>query len=92
MTIRGVGVWQCNLYPFLFFCGRELGLGLLVDRLEVVTLQSQLPKGLPVQSYAEKLQLPVHLWPNIGPCEHFDVGVVASFGRLLSEDLILKFP
>ncbi|KAJ6662933.1 hypothetical protein lerEdw1_011137 [Lerista edwardsae] len=71
---------------------RELGRGLLVDRLEVVTLQSQLPKGLPVQRYAEKLQLPVHLWPNIGPCEHFDVGVVASFGRLLSEDLILKFP
>ncbi|XP_066491466.1 methionyl-tRNA formyltransferase, mitochondrial [Tiliqua scincoides] len=71
---------------------RELGPRLLVDRLEVVTLQSQLPRGLPVQRYAEQLQLPVHLWPDTGPCGHFDVGVVASFGRLLSEDLILKFP
>ncbi|XP_062998731.1 methionyl-tRNA formyltransferase, mitochondrial [Elgaria multicarinata webbii] len=71
---------------------REPRPGLLVDHLEVVTLQSQLPKGLPVKNCAEQLHLPIHLWPDVGPCEHFDVGVVASFGRLLSEDLILKFP
>ncbi|XP_060116161.1 methionyl-tRNA formyltransferase, mitochondrial [Heteronotia binoei] len=71
---------------------REPGLDPLVDRLEVVTLPSQLPKGHSVKNYAEQFQLPVHLWPDIGHCEHFDVGVVASFGRLLSEDLILKFP
>nr|XP_060611600.1 methionyl-tRNA formyltransferase, mitochondrial [Anolis sagrei ordinatus] len=64
----------------------------LVDHLEVVTLPSKMPKGLPVENTAEQLQLPIHLWPDIGPCEHFDVGVVASFGRLLSEELILKFP
>ncbi|KAL8197446.1 UNVERIFIED_CONTAM: hypothetical protein K2H54_025013 [Gekko kuhli] len=71
---------------------REPGPDPLVDRLEVVTLPSQQPKGHAVKNYAEQFQLPVHLWPDIGPCEHFDVGVVASFGRLLSDDLILKFP
>ncbi|XP_061451631.1 methionyl-tRNA formyltransferase, mitochondrial isoform X2 [Rhineura floridana] len=71
---------------------REPRSDLLLDHLEVVTLQSQLSKGLPVNNYAEQLQLPIHLWPDVGPCEDFDVGVVASFGRLLSEDLILKFP
>nr|XP_056721681.1 methionyl-tRNA formyltransferase, mitochondrial [Euleptes europaea] len=71
---------------------RELGPDPIVDRLEVVTLQSHLPKGHAVKNYAEQFRLPVHLWPDIGPCGHFDVGVVASFGRLLSEDLILKFP
>ncbi|XP_054858871.1 methionyl-tRNA formyltransferase, mitochondrial [Eublepharis macularius] len=71
---------------------RELGPDPLVNRLEVVTLQSQLPKGHAVKNYAEQFQLPIRLWPDIGPCDDFDVGVVASFGRLLSEDLILKFP
>ncbi|KAF7239531.1 Methionyl-tRNA formyltransferase, mitochondrial [Varanus komodoensis] len=66
--------------------------GPLVDCLEVVTLQSRLAKGLPVQNCAEQFQLPVHLWPDVGLCKHFDVGVVASFGRMLSEDLILSFP
>ncbi|XP_015282633.1 PREDICTED: methionyl-tRNA formyltransferase, mitochondrial-like [Gekko japonicus] len=71
---------------------REPGPDPLVDRLEVVTLPSQLPKGHAVKNYADQFLLPVHLWPDIGPCEHFDVGVVASFGCLLSEDIILKFP
>ncbi|XP_069841638.1 methionyl-tRNA formyltransferase, mitochondrial isoform X2 [Dendropsophus ebraccatus] len=64
----------------------------VVGRLEVVSLPSLLPKGLPVANYATDKGLPFHEWPDIGPCEQFDVGVVASFGRLLSEDLILKFP
>ncbi|XP_078237185.1 methionyl-tRNA formyltransferase, mitochondrial-like [Pogona vitticeps] len=63
-----------------------------LDHLEVVTVQPQLPKGLPVKNYAEQSQLPVHFWPDVASCEHFDVGVVASFGHLLHEDLILKFP
>ncbi|XP_044300935.1 methionyl-tRNA formyltransferase, mitochondrial [Varanus komodoensis] len=71
---------------------REPRFGPLVDCLEVVTLQSRLAKGLPVQNCAEQFQLPVHLWPDVGLCKHFDVGVVASFGRMLSEDLILSFP
>ncbi|XP_038622916.1 methionyl-tRNA formyltransferase, mitochondrial [Tachyglossus aculeatus] len=63
----------------------------LIEKLEVVTLPSCLPKGLPVKNYAVQAQLPVHEWPSVGSGE-FDVGVVASFGRLLSEDLILRFP
>ncbi|KAM6426262.1 methionyl-tRNA formyltransferase, mitochondrial isoform 2-T2 [Liasis olivaceus] len=64
----------------------------LVDHLEVVTLPANPSKGLPVKKYAEHFQLPIHIWPDVGACENFDIGVVASFGRLLSEDLILKFP
>ncbi|XP_057287006.1 methionyl-tRNA formyltransferase, mitochondrial [Pezoporus wallicus] len=64
----------------------------LVSRLEVVTLPSRLPGDLPVRSCARELQLPVHEWPHTGPAGQFDVGVVASFGRLLSEELILQFP
>ncbi|KAL2300715.1 hypothetical protein Nmel_013602 [Mimus melanotis] len=64
----------------------------IVSRLEVVTLPSPLPGDLPVRRCARELQLPVHEWPHTGPVGQFDVGVVASFGRLLSEDLILQFP
>ncbi|OCT89819.1 methionyl-tRNA formyltransferase, mitochondrial [Xenopus laevis] len=64
----------------------------IIGRLEVVTLPTYLPKGLPVKNYAVNHGIPFHVWPQTGQCEQFDVGVVASFGRLLSEDLILKFP
>nr|XP_048722966.1 methionyl-tRNA formyltransferase, mitochondrial isoform X3 [Caretta caretta] len=64
----------------------------LIDRLEVVTLPSPLPRGLPVKNCTKQFQLPTHEWPDTGPNGQFDVGVVASFGRLLSEDLILQFP
>ncbi|XP_012583979.1 PREDICTED: LOW QUALITY PROTEIN: methionyl-tRNA formyltransferase, mitochondrial [Condylura cristata] len=63
----------------------------LIEKLEVVTVPSPSPKGLPVKQYAVQSQLPVYEWPDVGPGE-YDVGVVASFGRLLSEALILKFP
>ncbi|XP_006831911.1 PREDICTED: methionyl-tRNA formyltransferase, mitochondrial [Chrysochloris asiatica] len=63
----------------------------LIDTLEVVTVPSPSPTGLPVKRYAVQSQLPVYEWPDVGPGE-YDVGVVASFGRLLSEALILKFP
>ncbi|NXX45930.1 FMT protein, partial [Tricholaema leucomelas] len=71
---------------------REPSENSLVSRLEVVTLPSRLPGHLPVRSCAQELQLPVHEWPDTGPVGQFDVGVVASFGRLLSEELILQFP
>ncbi|KAM5242008.1 methionyl-tRNA formyltransferase, mitochondrial isoform 2-T2 [Hipposideros larvatus] len=63
----------------------------LIEKLEVVTIPSPSPKGLPVKQYAVQSQLPVYEWPDVGSGE-YDVGVVASFGRLLSEALILKFP
>ncbi|XP_069481200.1 methionyl-tRNA formyltransferase, mitochondrial isoform X3 [Ambystoma mexicanum] len=65
---------------------------LLIENLEVVTLPSLLPKGLPVKNYAVQYGLQTHEWPNVGLCNQFDVGVVASFGRLLPEELILQFP
>ncbi|OXB68969.1 hypothetical protein ASZ78_003438 [Callipepla squamata] len=71
---------------------RDPSRDVLVSRLEVVTLPSRLPGELPVKGCARELQLPVHEWPQTGPVGQFDVGVVASFGRLLSEDLILQFP
>ncbi|KAM8972320.1 methionyl-tRNA formyltransferase, mitochondrial [Pelodytes ibericus] len=64
----------------------------VVGRLEVVTLPSSLPKGLPVRNYAADHGITVHEWPDTGICSQFDVGAVASFGRLLSEDLIGQFP
>ncbi|XP_037358616.1 LOW QUALITY PROTEIN: methionyl-tRNA formyltransferase, mitochondrial [Talpa occidentalis] len=63
----------------------------LIEKLEVVTVPSLSPKGLPVKQYAVQSQFPVYEWPDVGSGE-YDVGVVASFGRLLSEALILKFP
>ncbi|EHA98483.1 Methionyl-tRNA formyltransferase, mitochondrial [Heterocephalus glaber] len=63
----------------------------LIEKLEVVTVPSPSPKGVPVKQYAVQSQLPVYEWPVVGSGE-YDVGVVASFGRLLSEALILKFP
>ncbi|NXP83287.1 FMT protein, partial [Ramphastos sulfuratus] len=77
---------QCLVHP------REPSEDSLVSRLEVVTLPSRLPGDLPVRSCAQELQLPIHEWPHTGPAGQFDVGVVASFGRLLSEELILQFP
>ncbi|XP_054985167.1 methionyl-tRNA formyltransferase, mitochondrial [Sorex araneus] len=63
----------------------------LIERLEVVTVPCRSARGLPVKQFAEQSQLLVHEWPEVGSGD-YDVGVVASFGRLLSEDLILKFP
>uniref|UniRef100_A0A8C3VQD7 Methionyl-tRNA formyltransferase, mitochondrial n=1 Tax=Catagonus wagneri TaxID=51154 RepID=A0A8C3VQD7_9CETA len=63
----------------------------LIEKLEVVTVPSPSPKGLPVKQFAVQSQLPVYEWPDVGSGE-YDVGVVASFGRLLSEAVILKFP
>ncbi|XP_063495014.1 methionyl-tRNA formyltransferase, mitochondrial isoform X1 [Symphalangus syndactylus] len=71
--------------------GRENKEEELIDKLEVVTMPSPSSKGLPVKQYAVQSQLPVYEWPDMGSGE-YDVGVVASFGRLLNEALILKFP
>ncbi|XP_066557645.1 methionyl-tRNA formyltransferase, mitochondrial isoform X2 [Amia ocellicauda] len=60
----------------------------VVDKLEVVTLL----KELPVRTFANQNKLPVHDWPHVDPGEQFDVGVVVSFGSLLREDLIRRFP
>ncbi|XP_069078928.1 methionyl-tRNA formyltransferase, mitochondrial isoform X1 [Pleurodeles waltl] len=99
------GVWWPGLLPRGFMSTtvgssqnirsslyREENKDPLIEKLEVITLPPLLPKGLPVKNYAVKHCLPNYEWPNVGSCEQFDVGVVTSFGRLLPEDLILKFP
>uniref|UniRef100_A0A8B9HUK0 Methionyl-tRNA formyltransferase, mitochondrial n=1 Tax=Astyanax mexicanus TaxID=7994 RepID=A0A8B9HUK0_ASTMX len=62
--------------------------GALVDLLEVVTLSN----SVPVQKYAEQHELRVHNWPDVDFSGQFDVGVVVSFGCLLKEHVISRFP
>ncbi|XP_068457665.1 methionyl-tRNA formyltransferase, mitochondrial [Clinocottus analis] len=59
-----------------------------VQTLEVVTLSGDVP----VKRFALQNRLPVHSWPPRGLDGRFDVGVVVSFGCLLHERLINKFP
>ncbi|XP_028257568.1 methionyl-tRNA formyltransferase, mitochondrial [Parambassis ranga] len=60
----------------------------VVDTLEVVTLSGDIP----VKRFAQQNQLPLHSWPPDTVDGQFDVGVVVSFGCLLPERLISKFP
>ncbi|KAL3066105.1 hypothetical protein OYC64_016114 [Pagothenia borchgrevinki] len=62
--------------------------GGVVETLEVVIL----PGDVPVKRFALQNQLPVHSWPPHSVDGQFDVGVVVSFGCLLPEKLINKFP
>lgn len=60
----------------------------VVESIEVVTL----PGDVPVKSFAQQNHLQVHSWPHDSVDGQFDVGVVVSFGCLLPERLISKFP
>ncbi|KAM9765382.1 methionyl-tRNA formyltransferase, mitochondrial isoform 2-T2 [Menidia menidia] len=60
----------------------------LVENLEVVTL----PGDVPVKRFALKNNITLHAWPPNLTQGQFDVGVVVSFGCLLHERLINKFP
>ncbi|XP_068615634.1 methionyl-tRNA formyltransferase, mitochondrial-like [Brachionichthys hirsutus] len=60
----------------------------IVESVEVVTL----PSDVPVRRFAHHHHLPVHSWPPPSVDGRFDVGVVVSFGCLLPETLISRFP
>lgn len=62
--------------------------GGIVESLEVVTLSGDIP----VKRFAQQNHLPLHTWPLGDLHGQFDVGVVVSFGCLLHERLINKFP
>ncbi|XP_062272523.1 methionyl-tRNA formyltransferase, mitochondrial [Scomber scombrus] len=62
--------------------------GGIVESLEVVSLSADIP----VRRFAQQNQLPLHSWPLGDQHGQFDVGVVVSFGCLLQERLINKFP
>ncbi|XP_067827295.1 methionyl-tRNA formyltransferase, mitochondrial isoform X2 [Heptranchias perlo] len=65
---------------------------MLIEQLEVVTLSPTQSSELPVRKYARMSRIPVHDWPSLALCDHFDVGIVVSFGCLLSDALIQQFP
>ncbi|XP_048471974.1 methionyl-tRNA formyltransferase, mitochondrial isoform X4 [Rhincodon typus] len=65
---------------------------MLVQQLEVVTLPATKSAELPVRKYALMNQISVHDWPYFAPNDYFDVGIIVSFGNLLSETLIQQFP
>ncbi|XP_061591702.1 methionyl-tRNA formyltransferase, mitochondrial isoform X2 [Cololabis saira] len=60
----------------------------LVETLEVVTFSPDVP----VSRFAQQNCLTLHHWPPDHVEGEFDVGVVVSFGCLLPERLINKFP
>lgn len=60
----------------------------VVRSLEVVTL----PGRLPVTTFSQQNGLRIHSWPPLLSSGQFHVGVVVSFGSLLPESLIQKFP
>ncbi|KAM7423477.1 hypothetical protein PAMA_000025 [Pampus argenteus] len=62
--------------------------GGVVESLEVVTSSGDMP----VKRFARQNQLPLHSWPLGDLHKQFDVGVVVSFGCLLHENVINKFP
>ncbi|XP_076588275.1 methionyl-tRNA formyltransferase, mitochondrial [Chaetodon auriga] len=71
----------------LLTSSRNSGEG-VVESLEVVSLAADVP----VKSFAQQNHLPLHSWPPDNVDGQFDVGVVVSFGCLLPERLINKFP
>ncbi|XP_068174458.1 methionyl-tRNA formyltransferase, mitochondrial [Antennarius striatus] len=71
----------------LLTSSRSAGEG-IVESVDVVTLSSDVP----VKRFAHQHHLPVHSWPPSDVDGKFDVGVVVSFGCLLHETLINKFP
>lgn len=71
---------------FCFFCRKSSQS--VVKSLEVVTLSGDVP----VKRFAQQHHLPVHNWPPNNVDGQFDVGVVVSFGCLIPEKIINKFP
>lgn len=60
----------------------------VVENLEVVSNQAKTP----VRTYANEAGLVVHDWPVAPSHDRYDVGVLVSFGHLISEKTIHQFP
>lgn len=63
--------------------------GTVLKNLEVVTTTKG--KSNPVRKYAKEHKLLIHSWPVTVPEYEYDVGLV-SFGHLIPESIINKFP
>lgn len=64
--------------------------GNLINKLEVVT--SMKNKANVVHKFAKDKKITVHNWPYIVPKDAFHIGIVVSFGHLIPESVINKFP
>lgn len=64
--------------------------GSLLNNLEVVTTIRN--KANPVQKFATNNKLLTHNWPYLVPQSKFHVGILVSFGHLISENVISSFP
>lgn len=64
--------------------------GHCISKLEVVT--SFRVKKNPIHNFAVQEKLTAHDWPVTVPNNVFHVGVIVSFGHLIPENIINKFP
>lgn len=64
--------------------------GNVINNLEVVT--SFKNKANPVQRFTTREKLYAYDWPCSVAEKRFHVGIVVSFGHLIPEDIIHKFP
>jgi len=70
---------------------REYLVGGCVKALEVTCLPMKTLTPA-VAKYAKDNNLRLHVWPPELPAGNFDLGVVASFGKLIPEKVIATFP
>lgn len=59
-----------------------------MESIEVVTLSGDVP----VKMFAQENHLSIHDWPPKIVNGQFDIGVVVSFGCLIHDRIIKKFP
>ncbi|CAG9827293.1 unnamed protein product [Diabrotica balteata] len=83
------GTDQFSLYT-LKLLNRYHSKSELINKLDVLT--SMKKNANVVHKYAEKYNLPVYDWPHIPGDRSYDVGLVVSFGYLIPEAIIAKFP
>ena len=70
---------------------REKNYGSCIERLETCcVLNNQMSA---VKSYCNKHSVKLHAWPPpTALCQEFDLGIVASFGRMFPARVINAFP
>lgn len=77
-----------NLFVFVFVNRKTTS---VITKLDVVTRGD----SNPIRKYAKMNQLDYHKWPISAQTikdHNYDVGVVVSFGHMISEDVINSFP
>ncbi|CAH1176434.1 unnamed protein product [Phaedon cochleariae] len=83
------GTDKFSLYS-LESLNRERMNGSILNGIEIVTTCKG--KSNPVKKYAVQNELVIHSWPFTVPKNVYDVGLVVSFGHLIPESVIARFP